>query len=219
MPNKTFKQILAKTRVAILPGLMALAFAFFPAAANAGGPLVANTVIVTRRPDIPLKIRISDLLTNAPDANGATVTLTGVSALSTNGVTVKTNPVFVFYDRPPRNTYPIDSFNYMVTDSSGATATGTIIVVLDSDVSKPPGISLQIPPEIISIQLLNCMPLLTCAGTPGVTYYIQATTSLTPPIQWTVVSTNVAGTNGQFQFMDSGCSNYPARFYRAFWHP
>ncbi len=193
---------------------MALTFGFFPAAADAGVPLVANTVIVTRRPGIPLKIRISELLTNAPDANGATVALTGVSSLSTNSVTVRTNPIFIFYDLPPRNTYPIDSFNYMVTDSSGATATGTIIVVLDSNVSKPPGISLQIPPYITSIQLLNSVPLLTCAGTPGATYYIQATTSLTPPIQWTVVSTNVAGTNGQFQFMDSGCSNYPPRFYR-----
>ncbi|HEX4644448.1 MAG TPA: hypothetical protein VH598_02455, partial [Verrucomicrobiae bacterium] len=209
----------AKTRTTIWAALLALTFAFLPAA-NSSGPLKANTVIVTRRPDIPLKIRISDLLTNAPDANGATVALTGVSNLSTNGVTVRTNPIFIFYDLPPRNTYPIDSFNYMVTDSSGVTATGIIIVVLDSEVSSPPGkISLQIPPDITSIQLVNCMPLLTCSGTPGATYYIQATVSLTPPIQWTVVSTNVTDTNGVFQFTDSGCSNYPSRFYRAFWHP
>jgi Big-like domain-containing protein len=220
MPNKTFKQILANIRTAVLPALAALVFAFYPAGVNASGPLVANTVIVTRRPDIPLKIRISDLLTHASDANGAAVTLSGVSQLSTNGVTVRINPVFVFYDLPPRNTDAIDSFNYVVTDSSGATATGMITVVLDADLSKPPGkVSLQIPPEITSIQLINCMPLLTCAGTPGTAYYIQAAASLTPPIQWTTVCTNVAGTNSQFQFLDAGCSNYPARFYRALWHP
>lgn len=219
MLNEIFKQLPVKTRATIFAALTTLSLAFFPASANAGAPLVANTVIVTRRPDIPLKIKISDLLTNAPDANGATVTLTGVSSLSTNSVTVRTNPIFIFYDQPPRNTYPIDSFNYTVTDASGATATGVIIVVLGPITPKPPGISLQNPPEITSIQSVNCMPLLTCSGTPGVTYYIQATVSLTPPIQWTVVGTNVADTNGQFQFVDAGCSNYPSRFYRAFWHP
>jgi hypothetical protein len=52
-------------------------------------------------------------------------------------------------------------------------------------------------------------------GTPCYTYLIEAATTLTPPPDWTTLSTNTADTNGIFSFIDSGATNYASRFYRA----
>ena len=55
---------------------------------------------------------------------------------------------------------------------------------------------------------------LTCVGTPGKSYVVQATTNLTAPGSWLTISTNTAGTNGLFQFIDNDSTNYSCRFYR-----
>jgi hypothetical protein len=52
-----------------------------------------------------------------------------------------------------------------------------------------------------------------CLGTAGASYQIQATSDLAAAV-WTTISTNQAGTNGLFQFVDSDAANYPCRFYR-----
>jgi hypothetical protein len=54
---------------------------------------------------------------------------------------------------------------------------------------------------------------LTCAGLPGQTYRIQATTSLAAP-QWTTIATNTTGLDGLFSFIDVNAPDYPCRFYR-----
>jgi hypothetical protein len=55
---------------------------------------------------------------------------------------------------------------------------------------------------------------ITFTGTPGAQYVIQAATNLAPPIAWVNVSTNTAGTNGQWTFADSTTSR-ARRFYRS----
>jgi autotransporter-associated beta strand protein len=52
-------------------------------------------------------------------------------------------------------------------------------------------------------------------GAPGYTYYIQATASLNPPANWTTLSTNMANSNGLFNFTDQGATNYASRYYRS----
>jgi hypothetical protein len=42
-----------------------------------------------------------------------------------------------------------------------------------------------------------------CSGTAGCNYLMQAATNLVPPVVWQNVSTNVADTNGTWQFTDS----------------
>jgi hypothetical protein len=55
---------------------------------------------------------------------------------------------------------------------------------------------------------------LNFTGTPGSAYLIEAATTLTPPPDWTTLSTNSADTNGLFDFIDSGATNYSYRYYR-----
>ena len=96
----------------------------------------------------------------------------------------------------------------------------TTIALLPQNLSLPGGWPLGSvvtgPPQILSI-VANPDPSmqLNCSGGGGGTYLIQATTNLASPSSWITISTNVAGTNGLFQFTDTGVTNYPCRFYRA----
>ena len=47
------------------------------------------------------------------------------------------------------------------------------------------------------------------------TNLVQVSTNLSSSAFWQTVSTNVAGTNGLWQFTDTNASNYPFRFYRS----
>jgi hypothetical protein len=55
---------------------------------------------------------------------------------------------------------------------------------------------------------------LNCAGYAGYPYLMQIATNLTPPVTWQTVSTNVADTNGTWQFTDPNAGSCPSRFYR-----
>jgi sugar lactone lactonase YvrE len=48
---------------------------------------------------------------------------------------------------------------------------------------------------------------------PGSTNVVLSTTDLSPPILWQPLSTNVAGPDGDWQFIDTNAASYPARFY------
>ena len=56
--------------------------------------------------------------------------------------------------------------------------------------------------------------LLWGAAVPRQTYILLAGPILGPGAGWVPVATNVADTNGYFQFIDVGAFNYPQRFYR-----
>jgi hypothetical protein len=51
--------------------------------------------------------------------------------------------------------------------------------------------------------------------TPNISSRVMAATNLTPPVVWQPIYTNVAPTNGAWQFTDTNASRYPIRFYRA----
>jgi hypothetical protein len=52
------------------------------------------------------------------------------------------------------------------------------------------------------------------SGIPGKSYRLQATTNLTST-NWMNIGTNTGGVNGAIQFIDTGATNYPDRYYRA----
>jgi len=52
------------------------------------------------------------------------------------------------------------------------------------------------------------------AGIPNTTYFVQATTNLSPPVVWQTVSTNVSDANGRWSYTGSTL-NSSRRFYRA----
>jgi hypothetical protein len=170
-------------------------------------PPVAGLAIFSRSPDLGLIVAISDLLTNATDVYDDILSLVAVSATSTNGAAIYTNDTFIFYSPPAINGNVTDSFSYTVADTYGITDTGTVMVTIQSN--NGPSVN------ITGISTNgNGTVTIDFAGIPGVDYLIQATPSLSSPIIWTTLSTNMAGTNGLFQYTDLNATNYSSRFYR-----
>ena len=95
---------------------------------------------------------------------------------------------------------------YGTTFSGGPGAAGTVF-----------SIPIPAPPAVITnvVRNLNGTMTLSFLGAPNSTNIIQAAASLTPPVAWQNVSTNVADANGAWQFTDN---NIPAatRFYRSY---
>ncbi len=168
----------------------------------------AGTVTFSRPRDMIFNIRISELLTNVSDADGDAISLLSVSATSTNGATISTNAGHIFYVPPSASGNVTDSFNYTVMDTFGAVSSGMVVVTIAPDSNEPS----------VNLTGLTTLPngsaQIGFAGIPGRSYLIQATTNLVPPITWTTLSTNVAGTNGLFQYIDLDATNFNARFYR-----
>jgi YDG domain-containing protein/Big-like domain-containing protein len=167
-------------------------------------PPVASTASFLRPRNVPLKILISDLLTNASDLNGDTLQLVGVSAASTNGAALYTNATYVLYSLPPGGNVS-DSFNYTVSDGTTSTM-GTVLISIAPD---PTGTN----SNIVAYGLVNGLPTLTFAGVPGYTYLVQRTQDLTTHV-WTNLLTTNAPAGGLFQFVDPNPPNGNL-FYRA----
>jgi hypothetical protein len=171
-------------------------------------PPVAGLATFSRAQNLGLIIAISDLLANAADVYDDTLSLVAVSTNSTNGATIYTNISYIFYSPPAINGNVTDSFSYTVADTYGVTGTGTVMVTIQPAYNGP-------SVNITGISTNgNGTVTIGFAGIPGLNYLIQAATNLSPPITWTTLSTNMAGTNGLFNFTDLNATNYTSRYYR-----
>jgi hypothetical protein len=90
---------------------------------------------------------------------------------------------------PATNFTGTDAFTYQACDSSGAvsTATVTVTVAFSSQVSLSPG---------------TAQPVISFPTTAGKTYFVQYTESLSPPITWSILATNLAGTGSFLSITD-----------------
>jgi len=166
---------------------------------------VANTATFTRPRNVPLKLLISNLLTNAIDTNGDSLTLVAVSSASTNGANLYTNATYVLYSPPPGGNVT-DSFAYTVSDGT-ASSSGTVLINMQPD---PTGTN----SNVAAYGLVNGKPTFTFAGIPGYTYEVQRTQDLSGIPAWTDLLITNAPPAGLFQCADQ---NPPVGsvFYRA----
>jgi autotransporter-associated beta strand protein len=166
---------------------------------------VANPVTFTNEAPLVLQIPIANLTANDTDADGDTITLTGINLTTTNGVTLLTNDTFIFYSN---YVSVIDQFNYTISDGHGGSATGVVQIA-----SSPTGRFTDYPSGNGNSVTLHF------AGRPGWTYYLERSTNLAI---WATIWTNVAPAGGEFDYMDDFQDlNEPASaaFYRLRWSP
>ena len=185
----------------------ALVLTFTPDA----GP-VTTVANYTRTAGLSFKIAIADLVaTNWSSAAGYAVVLTnGIS--STNGATVSYDATYIYYDNPNN---VADLINYTVTDVNPNYRPGDTIHTTAGIINLavvPPGAG----PVVSQITSSGGVVTLNLAGIPNFSYWIQATTNLIDPLAWQVISTNTAGSNGLFQFVDYGATNTPVGIVRAY---
>ena len=186
-------------------------------------PPVAGTAYYSRPANVALQIAISELLTNVTDANGYPITLAGVGTdgfnlSSTNGTTLFTNSTFILYTNsvtPNVN----DRFNYTVSDGHGGTAIGTVIIIMNNNLTGQTGVYLSVSSTNTTANFF---------GWPGFRYAVDRSTNLAPGVGlgWVPISTNTAPTNGLIlvpdAFVDLGIPVPPgpaAAYYRLRYNP
>ena len=166
-------------------------------------PPVAAPAFYTNIPGLSLSIAIAGLATNWSDADGDAVSLAGVS-VSTNGITLTNTGVALVYFSTNN---VADQFICTISDGFGGTNCQTVAIAAGALPDTTPLITGVANNRDGSINL-------NLAGAPGYTYVLETTTNLVSPGSWLPLSTNVAGTNGVWQFADTQATNYTQRFYR-----
>jgi len=167
-------------------------------------PTINNIVTNNVTSGFMWKTAITNLATAAgwSDPDGDAVSLSSV-ANSANGVSVTKDSIYVYYNAPVTNE---DHFDYTIGDGN-LTVNGT--VYLEAIASNGYFTQNYTTPPLVNG---NGSVTLNLASIPDSTNIVQVATNLTPPINWISISTNVAGTNGLWQFTDT---NPPSTaFYR-----
>jgi hypothetical protein len=150
-------------------------------------PPVASDVSYTRNTAVnSIKIPVTNLLANASDVDGDTLSLASVSA-TTNNATISIADGCVLY----RNTNAVtDQFTYTVSDGFGGTSSATVTINVDST-------PLFGQSQIASVS--GGTATLNFAGIPGYGYSVQRSTNL---MNWATIWTTNAPLNGMFQVID-----------------
>ncbi len=160
-------------------------------------PPVGATVTYTYGAGTVLSIALTNLAAQWSDVDGDTVSLAAISQ-STNGVTV-TNMAGTLTYANPNNVN--DQFTCTITDGWGGTNYQTVnltaILPSISNIASNPDGSLT----------------LQFTGSPGNTYVLEATSTLSPG-NWQPVSTNTLNVTGTLNFNLTPDTNATQSFYR-----
>lgn len=161
------------------------------------------------RPGPILLIPIATLATNWSDPDGDPVILDSLNS-STNGAALATDGTYIYYTN---NNSVADEILYTVQD---VRTNPPAIYRTGDTVRTAIGQIIVLPPPVIG-QVNNTgttLILSGAGGSPGGTYYVLSSTNLALPFNdWTVVTTNVFGTEGNFSFTNVLGSDDPGGFY------
>jgi hypothetical protein len=144
----------------------------------------------------------SDLVALAGNPANYPLSVTAVSATSTNGSPVSLSGGTITYTPVALGS---DQFTYTLSDGNGGTATGTVTVVTGT---------YGIGGQVSGIALTGGAVTLTLTGIPGYKYHVQVSTNLTG---WNDVLITNAPAGGVFQF-NSNASPIPDAYYRLMWN-
>ena len=119
-----------------------------------------------------MKVAISTLFAIDTDADGDAISLVSVSASSAHAGSVVVSGKWVFYTPAPGWT-SADTFTYIIADTRGGSAIGTVTVNIKVDLAPSPNLTVA--------DLGNGQYKLRFNGIPGRAYSIQFSASLQSP--------------------------------------
>ncbi len=134
------------------------------------------------------------------DVDGDALTITGVAGAS-NG-SASTDGSNITYTA---TSGPSDSFTYTVNDGFGGSATGTVSVVINTNVANYD----QLFADVDN----NGTNTVSFLGIPNNNYALDIATNLLAPINWVPVATNSTDINGNISF--TNISILPEAYFRA----
>jgi sugar lactone lactonase YvrE len=173
------------------------------------------------------------------DTNGIITTIagTGVQGYSGDGAPATNawlnTPVGLAFD-PVGNLYVADSANNrirevlltgsptLILDNANSPAAGTYQVIVSNPwataSSSVVTLTLTTAPIIFQVATRNADGTMTFTGTgtPSIPHILQATASLTPPVVWQSIATNVSSSSGQWTFTETSNPAYHSCFFRVF---
>jgi hypothetical protein len=155
-------------------------------------PPTLNAANYTRIAGWELVMAISDLLTNASDVDGDTLTL-GYISPSTNGTTLASDGTYIYYTNSVPNNVN-DAFTFYVSDGFGGSATNTVFIAIDNSQSGLSPLNINVAGGIVQ---------LTFNGLPNYEYILQRSTNLVAGAGWVGISTNITSTNALFTITDT----------------
>jgi len=136
---------------------------------------------------------IEKLLAKATDADGDALTVSAVSATSTNGGTVTLSDTAIIYT-PAANFVGTDLFTYTVSDGKGGLGIGSIIVQVTSE--NDPSLN-----RIGSLTVTQSGVTISFAGIPGYSYTVERAASPVGP--WGAIGTFTVPDNGIASYTDT----------------
>ncbi len=169
-------------------------------------PPVAVADSITRLRGAGVKVRPEVILGNDEDPDGDVFQLISVDEVSAGGAQVRFQEGWVIYE-PGAGGAVIDSFGYVIRDSGGLEARGTVVVTVVS----PEGVPAR---NIASLEVLSSGDLrLNGHGIPGRTYQIEAAEDL-QGAPWEFLASGTADALGLWRVEFSGGGDGQTRFFR-----
>ncbi|MEY2410255.1 MAG: hypothetical protein QOF48_2925, partial [Verrucomicrobiota bacterium] len=164
-----------------------------PSATDKGGVTTVN---------VAFSITVAKLLGGASDPEGDPLTVTSVSATSTNGGSVVLSPTRATYTPLPGFT-GVDRFTFTIRDNHANTASAIVEVLVASG---------NLPSQNqMSVTILTGGVLVRFAGIPGFNYSVQRAAAVNGP--WSALATRVAPLHGIIEYLDASPLSGSA-FYR-----
>jgi hypothetical protein len=147
---------------------------------------------------------------SASDPDGDRMRVVSVNGVSLAGGRVELDGDWITYF-PPEGGVETDRFRFLLADSFGDADEAEWVVAVRTEPppdAEPP--RNQLPPRVDPVGNLQ----LRFAGIPNRRYRLQATLSMTPPVDWTNLAELRATAAGQVLFTDTNAPSTPTRFYR-----
>ena len=163
-------------------------------------PIASNTMAATRQ-NQSISIPNEKVLLFASDPDADPLSLSSVSATSTNGGSVVLSVDAVTYT-PAADFIGADRFTYTVNDGRGGTASAYILITVRS-ANQPSGNMLPL------VQILGGYRV-SFLAIPGHSYTLQRAAVLTGP--WTTLATVTADSTGLGVFADTNAPPYGASY-------
>lgn len=171
------------------------------------GPLVVADHYAVNQ-NVTLTVPAPGPLGNDTGLKGTNLTATLISG-PTNG-TLSQSPGGGFSYTPATNFAGTDSFVYQAHDGLNDLGTATVRILVEDLNSHDP------LPTVLGLNYGGDGSVtVTFFGTPGTQYLVQSAPSLAPPVSWTNVATNTAGTDGRWTFTDTSVLSQVQRYFRA----
>jgi hypothetical protein len=172
---------------------------------NVNDAPVATADTLTRWMSQGVTTPIANLLSNDTDIDGDALTLLSVTNPVPFGATlIQSNNLVVYW--PPFGDTNDGSFDYVLSDGNGSSATGFVTVAVMPD---------PVGTDVLAITAApGAGVTLNLTGIPNFTYTVQFTDALTPP-NWQNLTNATAGGSGLITVGDTMPLNNTNRFYRA----